>query len=353
MLRESWGARVLETEIEKCDVRLDEGRLPFEQVGAHAAARGQSTPELELGAHQTPDLGQHRRPIVTAETAKSLTVPLMSLLQVLKGRSCGVQSKQAWRLVYALLAMMLPISAAGQDKFEIQVYDSQTAPTLVPRVELHLNYDRSGTRQASDEGELPTDHVAHYTLEPQMGVADWCEVGGYFQTALRPEGAFDFAGVKLRFKARLVQPLWNLVRLALNTEISMVPGTYEANRWGSELRPIVDLRLGRFYASVNPILSIDFRGALAGRPQFQPATKASIDVLPGLALGAEYYAGLGPIDGFFPSAAQTHLLFGALDWSSPLVDLNLGVGYGLGAGERWVTKAIIGVQWDHPTDRNR
>jgi len=50
-----------------------------------------------------------------------------------------------------------------------------------------------------------------------------------------------------------------------------------------------------------------------------------------------------------PSAEQTHLLFGALDWSSSIVDLNLGVGYGLGAGEQWVIKTIVGIQWgDRP-----
>ncbi len=252
------------------------------------------------------------------------------------------------RAPLALIVVVLPLAASAQDKFEIQVYDSQTAPPLVPRVELHLNYDGSGTRQASEEGELPTDHVAHYTLEPQIGLTDWCEVGGYFQTALRPEGTFDFAGVKLRFKARIPGLLWKVVGVALNAEVSILPRAYEPNRWGSELRPVLDVRIGAFYASINPILSIDLAGGLAGHPQFQPATKASFDLLPGLALGAEYYAGFGPIDRFLPASAQTHLLFGALDWASTLVDLNVGVGYGLGAGERWVTKAIIGIQWDHP-----
>jgi hypothetical protein len=255
---------------------------------------------------------------------------------------------RGWRAALGLLVAVFPFASSAQDKFEIQVYDSQTAPPLVPRVELHLNYDQSGTRQASEGGELPTDHVARYTLEPQMGLAEWCELGAYFQTALRPEGAFDFAGVKLRFKARMLHPLWDLVGVALNTEISFVPRAYEANRWGSELRPILDVRLGAFYASVNPILSIDLKGALAGRPQLQPAAKASFDLLPGLALGAEYYAGLGPVDGLLPASDQTHLLFGALDWTASVVDLNLGVGYGLGAGEQWVTKAIVGVQWEHP-----
>jgi hypothetical protein len=250
-----------------------------------------------------------------------------------------------------LIAIALPLAASAQDRFEIQVYDSQTSPPLVPRVELHLNYTDSGSREPSEEGELPTNHVARYTLEPQMGLADWCEVGAYFQTALRPEGTFDFAGVKLRFKARIPGLLWKAVGVALNAEVSMLPRGYEPNRWGSELRPILDLRLGAFYASINPILSFDLAGAMAGHPQFQPATKASFDVLPGLALGAEYYAGFGPIDRFLPAGAQTHLLFGVLDWASSLVDLNVGVGHGLGTGE-WVTKAIVGIQWDHPRGRD-
>src|SRR5258707_1154395 len=145
------------------------------------------------------------------------------------------------RASLALIVVVLPLAASAQDKFEIQVYDSQTGPPLVPRVELHLNYIDSGTREASEEGELPNNHVARYTLEPQMGLTDWCEVGGYFQTALRPEGTFDFAGVKLRFKARIPSLLWKVVGLALNAEVSMIPRGYEPNRWGSELRPIPDL----------------------------------------------------------------------------------------------------------------
>jgi hypothetical protein len=254
-------------------------------------------------------------------------------------------SRQRRLAAWGLLAGVLPLAALAQDRFEIQVYDSKIAPLFAPRLELHLNYRRSGTQPVSTEGELPTDQVAHYTLEPQIGLADWCEVGGYFQTALRPEGTFDFAGVKLRFKARVVPELWGVIGLALNTELSAVPRAYESNRWGSELRPIIDARLGPLYLSLNPILSIDFAGALAGRPQLQPAAKASIDFFRSIALGAEYYAGLGPIDALFAAPEQTHLIFGAIDWSSSVLDLNVGVGHGFGSAERWVTKVIVGLQW--------
>ncbi|HEX4803325.1 MAG TPA: hypothetical protein VFV14_07425, partial [Myxococcaceae bacterium] len=198
------------------------------------------------------------------------------------------------RFALGAIAALFPLASFAQDKFEIQVYDSHIDPILAPRVELHLNYFPSGFRETSPDGELPTDHVARYTLEPQTGLTDWCEVGGYFQTALRPDGTFDFAGVKLRFKARPRGELWHIVGVALNTEVSYVPRGYEAQRWGSELRPIVDLRVGRFYASINPILSIDLAGHEAGIPQLQPAAKVSVDLFSGLAFGSEYYAGLGP-----------------------------------------------------------
>lgn len=264
----------------------------------------------------------------------------------------AISAKRAWRAGWAILCAVFPFASPAQDKFEIQVYDSQIDAILVPRVELHLNYFPSGLKPGAGEGELPTDHVARYTLEPQTGLSDWCEIGGYFQTALRPEGIFDFAGVKLRFKARMPWQPWHAVGLALNAELSYVPQGYEAARWGSELRPIADLRVGRFYASINPIISVDLAGRDSGIPQLQPAAKVSLELVPGLAIGSEYFGGYGRVDGFLPLRSQTHVLFGALDWSSSLVELNFGVGYGgLGASERWVTKAIVGLQWDRPREQ--
>ena len=246
----------------------------------------------------------------------------------------------------ALSLIYLPTLAAAQDRFEIQVYDSQTAPPMALGLEVHINYDAKGATQGTDDGELPTDRVSRYTLEPHLGLADWCELGGYFQTALRPEGRFDYAGVKLRFKARLLRPVANLIGLAVNTEISAIPRAYEASRFGSEVRPIADLRYRRLYVSFNPILSIDFAGPLAGHPQFQPATKLSLDVIKGLALGVEHYAGLGPIDGLLSASRQTHFVYAALDWTSSLFDLNLAGGRGFGQADPWVVKAIVGVHWE-------
>ena len=102
--------------------------------------------------------------------------------------------------------------AAAQDAFEIQVYDSETAPPRDFGLEVHLNYVASA------------DPIAHFTLEPHVGLAPWCEAGAYFQTALSPDGTFDYAGVKLRFKARVPHKVAHgLLGLALNGELLAAP----------------------------------------------------------------------------------------------------------------------------------
>lgn len=240
------------------------------------------------------------------------------------------------RVVAALAMAALPWGVVrAQDAFEIQVYDSETAPPGGVGIETHLNHQ---------------DSLTHLTFEPHLGLASWAELGGYFQTAFRPSGQLDFAGVKLRAKLRLPRKLWDVVGLSLNGELASIPAEYEANRFGGEVRPIVDVRVGRFYASVNPIVSLSFAGPLAGRPEFEPCAKAAVAVADWLALGPEYYAALGPFDHLDPAADQVHRIFGTVDLSHEAgpfkLGANLGVGYGLAAGEKWIGKAILSLDYE-------
>ena len=149
----------------------------------------------------------------------------------------------------ALLLLLLAAAARGQDPFEIQVYDAKTAPPGSVGLEVHLNGVLSGSEERSPAGELPTRHVIHATLEPHLGITSWLEVGGYLQSALRPEGSYDYAGAKLRLKARLPEPAFGWLEMALNGELSWIPARYEAARHGGELRPSLagphGLRLAR------------------------------------------------------------------------------------------------------------
>jgi hypothetical protein len=238
------------------------------------------------------------------------------------------------RIVVALIFLASP-AARSQDRFEIQVYDSESAPAGGVGIETHVN------QVVADTAET------HVTFEPHYGLTPWLELGGYFQTAITGSDGLDYAGVKLRLKARLPDKLWlGRVGLAVNGEIAAVPARFEANVWGSEIRPIIDLTIGRFYASVNPILDIDLQGELAGHPQLQPAAKVAVRMVGTLSIGAEWYAAFGPLDDL--GAEHFERILAAADWSSSWIDLNLGAGHGWGTDDRWVVKMIVGV---HPPER--
>jgi hypothetical protein len=222
-----------------------------------------------------------------------------------------------------------PSAAWAVDEFEIQVYDAETAPVDESGFELHLNHDVRA-------------NLTHLTLEPHLGLLPWLEAGAYFQTALVGD-RFAYGGAKLRVKGRVPWRLARLVGLALNLELSAVPAEFESNRLGMELRPIVDVRWWRLYVSVNPIVSIDLMGGLAGHPQLEPCATVTISIINAVNFGAEYYAGLGPIDAPFPVGQQVHRLFAVTNIEYHRIGLNLGVGYGLAGGERWIVKSIVGL----------
>ncbi len=254
------------------------------------------------------------------------------------------------QLMVLCASLGLGSRALAQDRFEIQVYDAEIAPPGGVGVELHYNTVADGTSQPSADGELATNHLTHLTLEPHVGIASWCELGGYLQAAVLPDGSLRYAGVKLRWKMRIPHRFaGGLIGLALNLELSIVPAAFEANVYGSELRPVIDVRWKRLYFALNPIIGFDLGGAQAGRPQIQPAFKFSVTVNSALALGIEYYAAFGPVTAVTPAAEQVHRLFAVLDVFHRVsqhldFDLNAGVGYNLtGSGDRWVAKAIFGL----------
>ena len=251
----------------------------------------------------------------------------------------------------AILAIVCALGrvARAQDAFEIQVYDSETAAPGAFGLETHLNYVAAGVTATSPEGELPSDRVAHFTLEPHVGLASWAEGGAYFQMALRPDGSFDYAGVKLRLKTRIPRKFARgMVGLALNFELSSVPPPYEATGLGGELRPIVDVTWKRLYASVNPIIGFDFFGPLAGHPQLEPAATVLVSLVEGWSMGVEYYAALGPIDAPLPLSAEVHRIFVVSTMSYEWFGLHVGGGYGLAAGDKWIVKAILSFDLGRP-----
>ena len=101
------------------------------------------------------------------------------------------------RAITVLLLMFFWSASASAQTDEIQVYDAETAPVGETGFEFDFNYSAAGVK-TGEGAEHATDQVSRYTLEPHVGITDWCEAGAYLQTALLPSGDFEYAGVKLR-----------------------------------------------------------------------------------------------------------------------------------------------------------
>jgi hypothetical protein len=243
----------------------------------------------------------------------------------------------------ALLGPAAP--ARALDRFEIQVYDGTADPPGTPGLELHANTVARGLG-AAEPPELPPNHQTHLTLEPSYGLFSWWEIGGYLQSTIRPDGGFDFAGVKLRSK--FVRPSADGVRLGVNLEVSAIPAAYDRDRWGGEVRPIVAFTAaaGRLAFAFNPILDFAFTSPAAGEgPSFEPALSA-VYVAPGLlSAGVELYSDFGPLTRPVGWNAEQHYVFEVINllrWKR--IELNAGIGEGLtAASNRLVVKMILGV----------
>jgi hypothetical protein len=233
-----------------------------------------------------------------------------------------------------VILCVLASVAHAQDPYEIQVYDSEVALRGEIGVELHLNHHLI-------DG---APNVTNTTFEPHYGFNGWLELGGYLQSSTIRGSRPQFAGVKLRAKARLPHRLWgDRIGLAVNGELSIVPSEFDPAVWGVEIRPIADIRIDRFYASVNPILSVPIGGDLAGHPAFEPAVKAEYWILDWLGAGAEGYGGFGPIDDLGSESVMS--LFGVIDLHSRSFDLNVGLGATRDSPDHPIAKLIFGM---HP-----
>ena len=237
--------------------------------------------------------------------------------------------------------------AHAVDPFEVQVYDGSADAPGTAGVELHMNGVVDGVRTAPPP-EIAPHHTAHLTLEPSYGVFSFWEIGFYLQTAVRPDGGYDFAGVKLRSKLVTSRDWHPSLRLGANVEVSYLPARYEAEHWGAELRPIVAWQGARWLLAVNPILDFSLGGGGGNVPEFEPAASALIKVHDVVSLGIEYYAGLGPLDAPAAWRDQQQIIYQVINIEPARgLEVNLGIGEGLTAASNNLTlKAIVGYGFD-------
>ena len=257
------------------------------------------------------------------------------------------------RLARTLLALALDIGLAPAHAVlpdEIQVYTDDINKPREFGLELHVNTTPKGRTTPDFPGEITPYHGLRVTPEFSYGLArDW-EAGLYMPYVRDAQGITHFAGPKLRLKWLPVQPAaegqpWFM---GANFEYAQVASNLEQSRYTFELRPIIGYRGSEWLIAVNPILGWALSGPdRDGKPEFSPSVKLARDAAPGIALGAEYYAGLGKINDFLPRAEQGHTLYFTIDYDRKPWVFNFGIGRGLTeATDRWTLKAIFELPFD-------
>ena len=252
------------------------------------------------------------------------------------------------RCLLAALAAALcgPVARAALPD-EIQVYTDDIRQPGEAGLELHVNTTPSGRSEPEYRGEITPWHGLRVTPEFSYGLTDDLEPGLYLPVVRDASGTTYFAGPRLRLK-------WLPVRqedggdgwfLGLNNELSWVAERFEQGRSLWEVRPIIGGRSGAWLVSFNPVVDWALAGPQpGGAPDFSPQLKIARTVSPGVAVGAEYYADLGRINGWLPADEQSHTLYFALDLERGRWGLNFGIGRGLNdATDRWTVKAIFAI----------
>src|SRR5580704_6639078 len=78
------------------------------------------------------------------------------------------------------------------DYYEIQIYDTDTAPVGHLTLELHSNSTTTATgKLAKAQSDV---YQVHETVEGTFGVLPWLEIGQYFCTAKFPADGYQYAG---------------------------------------------------------------------------------------------------------------------------------------------------------------
>jgi hypothetical protein len=242
-------------------------------------------------------------------------------------------------------AILTPNAYAISD--EIQVYTDDINKPGEFGLELHVNTTLKGRKTPDYPGDSPPHHGLRFTPEFSYGLSkDW-EAGLYFPTVRNADGNFSASGAKLRLK-------WIPLRgdeenggwyVGANVELSSVNKRYSESRYSSELRIMTGYRAKEWHLAVNPIFGWDLsKGYRGGGPSFDLATKAVHDVTEGIALGVEYYSGLGKLARTLPSSLQENTLYLVMDYDRKPWAFNIGIGKGLnGATDRWTLKTIVEV----------
>jgi hypothetical protein len=188
-----------------------------------------------------------------------------------------------------LCLLSLPLFAQGN--YEVQVYGSDTVEPHNTMVELHSNFTFQGTKSVVD-GQYPTEHQLHETLEITHGFTDWFETGWYVFSSAGPGQGWQWVGDHIRPRVRIPEKWKWPVGLSLSNEIGYQRAVFSADTWTWEIRPIIDKKLGKWYWSFNPTFDRSFPAPASVKGSSSRRTKPAT-ISPRSHRRRGYYGALG------------------------------------------------------------
>jgi len=241
----------------------------------------------------------------------------------------------------AMLAAAPPSHAI--DFYEIEVYDTDTAPADHLALELHSNTTSTAT---GDLAKSQMDvYQVHETLEGSYGVLRWLEVGQYFATAKLSNGDYEYSGSRTKVHFAVPQTFEWPVQLGGNIELDYMRRAAEENPLSLELRPIAGANYKGFRLVGNFAFEKPFSGPETHRGlQFDPSGELVYELNRWVSPALEYYGDMGSIQPLAKVQKQQHFVVPALNFDFiPQLELNLGVGIGVTRASHGVfLKSIIG-----------
>ena len=264
-------------------------------------------------------------------------------------RFIGRLLKRTSVLAGALLSCMA-ISAAAALLDEIQVYIDDVRAPGERGLELHVNTTPKGVSEPEYPGAVRNHRGLRITPEFSYGIGKDADIGLYVPTLRDGAGNWYLPGLKLRGK-------WILIRgdektggwyLGVNGEISNISRKFSESRVSTEVRTIAGYRSEAWLIGVNPILAWSLSpGRRENNPELEMAWKVSRSVAHGIALGFEYYSGMGKLRNYVPRDQQDRTLFLTADVNRAPWIFNLGIGRGqTNATDPWTIKAIFSFEFE-------
>jgi hypothetical protein len=248
-------------------------------------------------------------------------------------------------LFSALVLTALPARAELSD--EIQVYTDDINEPGQFGLELHVNTTPRGRRTADYPGEVVPHHGWRLTPEFSYGLTPSWEAGLYLPVSRDASGNTQLAGTKLRLKWLPLKPAEGEAGwfLGANGELSRMKQRFSESRTGFELRLMGGWRSPDWLFALNPVFGWNLSDGMRSRTaDVALGAKLARTVARDVALGLEYYSGLGTTRRILPAGQQVNVLYAAVDARVGGYDINVGIGRGLTKGADDLTvKAIVGI----------